>query len=1026
MADKEPPDRIPIFNFMTVRAPEAIEEQVLQRHYVRDDILFTNNGRMTRVAADLHSTESTSCVGKAVYKKVFCDPPPHSKPWEKEEALLDLLQELLRPLTARVPACGDGDPCPADPKVGPLLLEELDGHAYIKHAGRCGGYYYILPDRLEQIAGVPFIPLLIQALPILVSYRAKLDRKQLVRRLEALFNHQYLHRVVFDKHGHSADFINAKRAVFDTLYLLYVVRRWTSINLEHIIAGLCGLHALEALAVDRLCDRARTGAIDSSEQALLTSLAGVFPQLHGWDFKAAVPGLPLIGDETDLEAYLSATPIIHKIFARLFWYAEPFNDIKPIGVGDLKVVKQWLLGYKVGEIAHIDNVLQSEMKSRVHRHLEKTEEVFSFTSEQQEETSQDTQTTDRFEVKREAEQIVKSDLSVNAGLNVNLTYAPTTGYTIVSSVTGGFAYSRSQTDQSKAVNNYARDVVDKAVRRVQNRVSTQRTTTTLFETEETNTHTFDNKQGTKHISGLYHWLDKVYRSRIYNFGKRMMFEFILPEPAAFLVESRLRAYEASLEVPQPPEPPKQWAELPKWVEELGLDPETKAEKKITEEEFRKYSKIYDLTEFTFPSLNRRVSFVDSKTGNNYFSERWVDASTWQGRTFTCRLNAKDYRIIKLTIEGYVFFWGTHETKYPSDINTFELYVDGQRYFREANNAAERWYFGGNYGTDYAVANALPFADDQVSLFLGFWDGSQFDLSLHAELELSPSVLKDWQTRVYAKIRAIEQKKVDAQNNDIRQTYQSRLATYKNRLDELRATAINDLLQGQSEAFNRQIILRELKRQCIARITKEFDADPSDDVLTDLEAMGSRDVLFKYYRLKVKELPDSSNPTKALAGFELEDKQVSFPVPDLPPARLKGRYIQFLEQAFEWQQLAYLCYPYFWATPPRWVELMNRNDAADPFFSAFLQAGSVRVLLAVSPAYEDAVLHYVATGEPWEGGPAPVIGDPLYVPLYEELREQQDDLANAVPEGEAWTFTLPTSLVYLQNSSTPLPPLNNAD
>ena len=58
--------------------------------------------------------------------------------------------------------------------------------------------------------------------------------------------------------------------------------------------------------------------------------------------------------------------------------------------------------------------------------------------------------------------------------------------------------------------------------------------------------------------------------------------------------------------------------------------------------------------------------------------------------------------------------------------------------------------------------------------------------------------------------------------------------------------------------------------------------------------------------------------------------------------------------------------------------------------------------------------------------APVIGDPLYIPLYEELRKQQDDLANAVPDGEPWTFTMPTSLVYLQNSSTPLPPLSDAE
>ena len=100
--------------------------------------------------------------------------------------------------------------------------------------------------------------------------------------------------------------------------------------------------------------------------------------------------------------------------------------------------------------------------------------------------------------------------------------------------------------------------------------------------------------------------------------------------------------------------------------------------------------------------------------------------------------------------------------------------------------------------------------------------------------------------------------------------------------------------------------------------------------------------------------------------------------------------------------------------------MNRADDADANMSAFLQAGSVRILLAVTPGYDSAVLHFLATREPWDGGPAPVIGDPLFIPLYEEVRKQQDDLYNATPEGELWTFTIPSSLVYLDDSGVTLP------
>ena len=50
---------------------------------------------------------------------------------------------------------------------------------------------------------------------------------------------------------------------------------------------------------------------------------------------------------------------------------------------------------------------------------------------------------------------------------------------------------------------------------------------------------------------------------------------------------------------------------------------------------------------------------------------------------------------------------------------------------------------------------------------------------------------------------------------------------------------------------------------------------------------------------------------------------------------------------------------------------------------------------------------------WRGGETPIIASPLYESIAEELRNQTDDLAGAVPEGDPWEFTLPTTLVWLQ-------------
>jgi hypothetical protein len=1002
-------DKVDVLQFMVIRAPALPDSSKSRRDYIRDD-LFIGEGRELE-AVDLFSDSSTSEIGKLIYSMVFCDDSTTAslkRPGDLDRTLGSILLAAIRLLEHYDP------PCPNVFEPGAMRLETLPERALTLEGSR----FYLLPDRLKSIAA-PLAAMLPEILIILRAAAAVkssdvFDRGTLIKSLCKLLNVPELTDLVFQGGRHSNPFAQTKRKLFDTLYLLYVIRRRISVSLEEIIDGLRALQVLEALAIDTFINKLqRQGNAQQDDRPLLRALASAYPTLKTWDFVAPLQGMPLVASAQALADYLAATPIIHPIFARLQHFRRPFNWIQPLGIGDLKVVKQWLVAYKAGEIAHIDNILLGETKQRTHRHLEKTEDTFSFSSEQQQETTRDTQTTDRFELKRESENVVKSDLSINAGLSVSASYDGG-NYKVLAGVTGGFAYTRSQSDVAKNAENFARDVVDKAVKRVQSRASEQRTTTKLFETEETNVHTFENKPpSTQHVSGIYRWVDKQYEAQLFNYGKRMMFEFVLPEPAAFLVESRLRAFEERMDLPRPPQ--RDQVQLPQWVRNLRPS-------SVTPQQFNLWRQQYDLSGLSlpnYPALTRRVEFVNQASGKNFFDERATTNSSWQSWTYTCHLGAKDYRLVNLYATGFIAFGGANEAGQGKN-NTLDIRVAGQLVRHVVNNSFANWTAPGPELLAPMPVDGIAFAADDVTLFLGFWDLTWFQLSFNAELQLSNEALESWQLEVCREITKIEQAKVDEQNRALEQAYQSQLSTYHNRLGELRAMAVNDLLQGQSEAANRQVILRELKRQCLAVITKEFDSQTSDDVLTDLETMGVRHVNTRFHSFAVKEEPDAKNPVRVTADFSIATKLVDFPAPDLPTARAKGRYIQFLEQAFDWQQLSYVLYPYFWATPPKWIELMNRSDQTDPFLSAFLQAGSVRVLLAVTPVYDDAVLHYLATGEPWEGGPAPVIGDPLYIPVYEEIRKQQDDLLNATPEGQPWTFTLPTSLVYLENSSSPLP------
>ena len=601
-------------------------------------------------------------------------------------------------------------------------------------------------------------------------------------------------------------------------------------------------------------------------------------------------------------------------------------------------------------------------------------------------------------------------------MNANLSGRFSPNPAVLIQVGAGFAFNRNEYRQDKTAQNFAHEVLTKAVNRVQSRSSTQRSVTKVFETEETNKHVFTG--GDDHISGIYRWIDKRYKAQLFNYGKRMMFEFLVPEPAAFLVESRLRAFQAALDVPQLPDLPT--------FETVEL---TFAADDIDEAKYNELSLQYDLKDVPFPMLNRTVAFINQETGQAYFEERGMQADDlWWSKTYDCRINAVGYQIAKLRMNGSIY-WIDAGPANPRwrDRNFFNIAVNGTTLVQYDFTPTD--YKAMYTPNDDVYPNNGPYlmTTESLSLTLSFQEIKWYALEIFADLTLSPTAYAAWQRAVYQAVHDAEKTRVDHINQERQLAYDVRMSTYHNRLDELKATTINDLLQGQSEAANRATILTELKRQCIAVIAKEFDADATDDILTDWETMAPREVEANIARFRVAEGvsadPNTGRPAvPTTAEFQTSTELIDYPSMLLRPARDKGRYVQFLEQAFDWQQLSYLCYPYFWATTPKWVQMMDRADQTDPFLTEFLRAGYARVLISVTPAYDDAMLHFLATREPWEGGPSPVIGDPLFIPLYEELRKQQDDRFNAVAEGTSWSFTLPTSLVYLEGSTTPLPVL----
>lgn len=577
------------------------------------------------------------------------------------------------------------------------------------------------------------------------------------------------------------------------------------------------------------------------------------------------------------------------------------GHIKPIGIAELKVVQSQLLKYEPGEVAHVENVLKGEEKSRTFRNLERSETTFLTEQESTKEVSRETQTTERFELQKETSNVIQQDQAQQFGVSASAAYGPVR--------VSGYYDSASSTSQAEAdsmATNYAKEVMERALERVVERVRAQRTTTTIVEHEDTTLHALKNSgEGAENIAGVYRWLDKLYYNRVVNYGNRLMFEFVVPEPAAFHLYSKLARSnsEDSFQMPPP------------------FD--ITSFQKITPDNYDSYAALYGATDIATPPL-----------GILTVAANWAEPpgdiwTVWETKLSIPAGYQADHALVSALM------------------STPDFYIDvcvGQDVFRCNHN-------------EQAVL-ALQQVVGEVPVTVR---AKSHHHTVSVELRCSPTVeaMEKWKIQTYAALKAAHDRQVSEYNRWLAQQ-----GVY---------------IMGDNPAKNRATERTELKKHCISMIT------------------GQR---FESFQALQPNAPEFGYPEFHFGHAQAE-----------------GKYIQFFEQAFEWEQMTYLFYPYFWARKREWVSILNRSDN-DPIFEKFLQAGAARVLVPVRPAYYKAILHYLSSGgEVWLGEDVPTPDDPLYVSIIDELKAAEGQFEGGDVEGEPWISKVPTSLVYLQNPLT---------
>ncbi|MDH6251793.1 hypothetical protein M2347_001520 [Chryseobacterium sp. H1D6B] len=595
--------------------------------------------------------------------------------------------------------------------------------------------------------------------------------------------------------------------------------------------------------------------------------------------------------------------------------------VKRLGIADYLKVEQSVHAYVPGEVSNIENVMASELrhKSSVARDYS---EITDTTSESIEtEKISDTTKTQRSEMQTEIAKELEKEQNITASTKFSY---DTKVYKF--EIGGTYANKTSQHDSTKQAVTKSQEITERAMERVLTKINTERVQKIIKEFTETNVHEFDNRgqasqQNPQHITGVYRWVDKKMKNQIYNYGKRTMFEFMIPEPARLHTLATATSKINTLKEPVDPR--------------KAPSPKTMADAKSATRDLLTYwADIYGVKLTDIKEKDQQIESIHDEfndSGNCIVVQRSLAIPA----NYVCKSVDVSYTATREK--------GSRNIEVTGDFTNgigFHKYSVSEVFSLGGFNLSGNWVFK---NSGYNIQTV--------------------DISLKMNLEIQPALFEAW-----------KQENFDAIIKAYQTAYEEFLAKQK----QLEADAKAEEASNKEKLgnFYREMESVILKHNCIAYLLQDYAA-LGQSFTNDALQMQDFSVI----------LNDDLEQYTALA--------------------------KFMEQAFEWSIMDYTFYPYYWASKKRWQE-MYLSQSTDPLFRNFLQAGMARVIVTVKPGFEDAVQFFMSTGKIWNGGEVPVIGDPLYMSIVDELRQPAGD-----PQGKYWITRIPTTLTILQAKSVGL-------
>lgn len=619
-----------------------------------------------------------------------------------------------------------------------------------------------------------------------------------------------------------------------------------------------------------------------------------------------------------------------------------------LGWADLMRVEQQLCCYLPGEIAHIENIMAREYKEKSTEILERSEYTITTESETETIEKNDTTSVGKHDWNKEVKKVVNNSFKFNLGTSASFDLKPWTF-----NINASLSFSNTRDVATTNAQSFSKSITESASESIRTREFEKRTTTLIKQFKETNKHGFDNREGDNHVSGIFRWIDKEYKNQIVNYGKGMLYEFMVPKPAELYLDTL--SDDTVSDEPVKPEHPgiNSWEEL-------------------TRDNYKGLVNKYQVSNYQAPMDSTKTDRFETGLLEEEFV--WSDQSLNKSsatRKYTFNSNLAAYYDLTDVLPTSNYRFEFHNP-FGEQVAIFQIYLKNTNTnvkIAERNDFDWVAWNGSKNGS--ISATGLSIANEVDVYILGHKLKKVNHATFDFQFTLKNDVYVLWQQATHTAI-------MDAYNDQL-QAYQDALLLSQSQVDT------DASLYGDDDAKNpgayREIIETELKRLCVELLLQKSSVDRCKEFYVDHKCNDS----------------DECESLPVLTNLDDLDDYASI--------------VKFVEQAFLWSLMSYNLYPYFWAGKCDWEDMIQNEDTTDNDFQRFIKSGMARTIVPVREGFEKVVGYFMSTGSPWFGGEPPTIDDPLYVSIVEELKRPV-----GTPVGKPWKTNVPSTLTLLQGKS----------